>query len=84
MNFLCCATLQKISMLYSLPHTVGCKPVLPPDLKAKRSVVLRLCDYKILNKKYENIKTEIKKQNVYVKVQYILKYDSSKIHQAHI
>ena len=57
MNFLCCANLKKISMLFFLPrasqlctrlYTVGCKPVLPPDLKAKRSVILRRCDYQIL------------------------------------
>ena len=41
-----------ISKLYS----VGCKPVLPPDLKAKRSVILCRCDYQILNKKEEDIK----------------------------
>ena len=59
-------------------YTVGCKPVLPPDLKAKRSVTLRRCDYQILNKKKEDIKFEIKKQNGCIRVRDIFKYDSSK------
>ena len=53
------------------------QPVLPPDLKAKRSVILWRCDNQILNKK-EDIRTEIEKQNVCVKVQDIFKYDCSK------
>ena len=63
-----------ISKLY----TVGCKPVLPPDLKAKRSVILRRCDYQIFNKKEQDIKFEIEKQNACIRVQDIFKYDNSK------
>ena len=62
-----------ISKLY----TVGCKPALPPDLKAKRSVILRRCDYQILNKT-EDIKSEIEKQNACIRVREIFKYDNSK------
>ena len=83
MNFLCCATLKKISMLFfsatciSKLYTVRCKPVLHPDLKAKRSVIL--CrDYQILNKKKEDIKFQIVKQNACIRVRDIFKYDSSK------
>ena len=63
-----------ISKLY----TVGCKPVLPPDLKAKRSVILRRRDYQTLNKKEEDIKFEIEKQNACIRVKDIFKYDNSK------
>ena len=82
MNILCSTTL-KISMLFFLPraspnYTVWGKPVLPPDLKAKRSVILSRCDYQILNKKEEDIKFEIEKQNVCIRVQDIFKYDSFK------
>ena len=59
-------------------NTAGRKPVLPPDLKAKRSVILRRCDYQILNKKEEDIKFEIEKQNAYIRVRDIFNYDSSK------
>ena len=58
-------------------ETVGCKPILPPDLKAKRSVILRRCDDQILNRKEEDIKSEIEQQNGWVKVQDIFKYNSS-------
>ena len=53
---------------------VGCKPILPPDLKEKRSVMLRRCDDQILNQREEDIKSEIEKQNYCVKVQDIFKY----------
>ena len=66
------------AMCISKLFTVGCKPVLPPDLKAKRSVILRRCDYQILNKKEQDIKFEIEKQNACIRVQDIFKYDSSK------
>ena len=59
-------------------ETVGCKPILPPDLKAKRSVILRRCDDQILNQKEEDMKTEIEKQNDWVEVKEIFKYNSSK------
>ena len=57
---------------------MGCKPILPPDLKAKRSLILRRCDDQILNQKEEDIKSEIEKQNDCRKVQEIFKYNSSK------
>ena len=57
---------------------VGCKPMLPPDLKAKRSLVMRRCDDQILNQREEDIKSEIEKQNDCVKVQDIFKYNSLK------
>ena len=57
-------------------YTVGCKPVLPPDLKAKRSVILRRCDYQILNKKEEDIISEIEKQNACIRVRDIFKYEN--------
>ena len=74
MNFLYCVTLKKISMLFysatciSKLYTVGCKPVLPPDRKAKRSVI----------KKEEDIKFENEKKNTCIRVQVIFKYDSAK------
>ena len=71
-----CNSAEDLDALFS--HTVGCKPVLPPDLKAKRSVILRRCDYQILKKKEQDIKTEIEQQNACVKMQDIFKYDSSK------
>ena len=52
--------------------------ILPPDLKAKRSLILRRCDDQILNQREEDIKSEIEKQNDCVKVQEIFKYNSSK------
>ena len=58
--------------------TVGCKPVLPPDLKAKRYVILRRCDYQMLNKKEEDIKSEIEKQNACIRERDIFKYENSK------
>ena len=59
-------------------EAVGYNPILPPDLKAKRSLILRRCDHQILNQSEEDIKSEIKKQNDYVKVKKIFKYNSSK------
>ena len=59
-------------------EAVGCKPILPPDLTAKRSVILRRCDDPILNQREEDITSEIEKQNDCVKVQGIFKYTSSK------
>ena len=47
---------------------IGLKPILPNDLKAKRSVILQQYDDQILNQREEGIKTEIKKQNDCVKV----------------
>ena len=58
---------------FSELETLGCKPILPLDVKAKRSVILRRCDDQILNQKEEDIKTEIEKQNGWVKVQDIFK-----------
>ena len=68
--FVLCNSAEDLDALFSATcisklHTVGCKPDLSPDLKAKRSVILRRCDYQILNKK-EDIKTEIEKQNICV------------------
>ena len=40
-------------------EAVGRKPILPPDLKVKRSVILWRCDNQILNQREEDIKTEI-------------------------
>ena len=54
------------------------KPILPPDLKVKRSLILRRCDDQILNQREEDIKSEIEKQNDCVKLQEIFKYNSSK------
>ena len=81
--FLLCNTNEHLDALFSATcisklYTVGCKPVLPSDLKAKRSVILRRCDYQIRNKLEEDIKFEIEKQNSYIRVQDIFKYDSSK------
>ena len=44
-------------------EAVGCKPILPPDLKVKRSLILRQCDDQILNLRKEDIKREIEKDN---------------------
>ena len=63
-----------ISKLY----TVGCKPVLHPDLITKRSIILCRCDYQILNKKEEDNKSEIEKQNACIRVRDIFKYENSK------
>ena len=59
-------------------EAVLCKPILPPDLKAKRSLILRRCDDQILNQSEEDNKSEIEKRNDCVKVQEIFKYHSSK------
>ena len=81
--FVLCKSDEDLDDLFSATctsklYTVGCKPVLPPDLKAKRSVKLRRCDYQILNKKEEDIKFEIEKKNACIRVQDIFKYDCSK------
>ena len=60
-------------------EAVRFKPILPPDLKAKRSRILLRCDDQILNQREEDIESEIEKQNDCVKVQEIFKYNSSKI-----
>ena len=55
------------------------KPILLPDLKVKRSVILQRCDDQILNQREEDIKSEIEKQNDWVKsliVQKILRSHS--------
>ena len=80
-----CNTSDDLDILFSSGciselKAVGCKPILPPDLKAKRSLILRRCDDQILlNQTEEDIKSEIEKQNDWVKVQEIFKYNSSKI-----
>ena len=57
--------------------SMGYKPILPPDLKVKRLLILLQCDDEILNQR-EGIKSEIKKQNDCIKVQDIFKYNSPK------
>ena len=59
-------------------EAVGCKLILSPDLKVKRSLILRRCDEQILNQREKDIKSEIEKQNDCVKAQEIFKYNSSK------
>ena len=61
-------------------EAVGCKPILPPDLKSYcvKLVILWRCDDQILNQREEDIKIEIEKQNDCVKVQGIFKHNSSK------
>ena len=56
----------------------GNKPMLPPDLKVKNSVILWRCVGQILSQRGENIKGEIEKQNDCVIVQDIFKYNNSK------
>ena len=58
MSFSCCTTLQMILIRYSLLDASqnwrqwSANPcILPPDLKAKKSVILRPCDDQILNQK---------------------------------
>ena len=63
--FVLCNSLEDLDAIFSETcisklYTVGCKPVLPPYLKAKRSVILHRCDYQILNKKEQDIKSEIR------------------------
>ena len=38
-------------------EAAGCKPILHPDLKAKRSLILLRCDDQILNQREEDIKS---------------------------
>ena len=81
--FVLCYSSEDLDTLFSSGcfselEAVGCKPILPPDLKAKRSLILRLCDDQILNQREEDIKSEIEKQNDSVKVQEIFKYNISK------
>ena len=38
-------------------EVAGCKPILYPDLKAKKSLILRRCDDQILNQREEDIKS---------------------------
>ena len=59
-------------------EAVGCKPIQPPNLKVKKSLILRRCDDKILYQREEDIKSEIEKQNDCVKEQEIFKYISLK------
>ena len=51
-------------------EAVGCKPILPPDLKVKMSVTLQWCD---TNQREEGIKNEVEKQSGCVKVQDVSK-----------
>ena len=59
-------------------EALGCKPIMSPDIKAKRTLILWRCDDQILNQSEEDIKSEIEKPNDCVKVQEIFKYNSSK------
>ena len=79
--FVLCNSSNDLDTLFSSDciselEAVGCKPILPPDLKSKRSLILRRCDDQILNHREEDIKSEIEKQNDSVKVKEIFKYNS--------
>ena len=81
--FMLCNSSDDLDTLFSSGciselEAVGCKPILPPDLKVKRSLILRRCDDQILNQREEDIKSELEKQNDCVKLQEIFKYNSSK------
>ena len=81
--FVLCNSSEDLDTLFSSGciserEAVGCKHILPPDLKAKRLLILRRCDDQIPNQREEDIKSEIEKQNDCVKVQEIFKYNSSK------
>ena len=81
--FMLCNSSDDLDTLFSSGciselEAVGCKPILPPDLEAKRSLIMRRCDDQILNQRDVDIKSEIENQNDCVKVQEIFKYNSSK------
>ena len=70
--FVLCNSSDDLDALFSSgciseQEAVGCKPILPPDLKVKRSLILQLCDDQILNQREEDIKCEIEKQNIVLK-----------------
>ena len=60
------------NVLTSLSN-IGCQPVLPPQLKAKRCVLLRNVDQLIYDHEPEEIATEIERQNTWAKVNNIHK-----------
>ena len=80
--FMLCNSSDDLDTLFSSGcisqlEAVECKPILPPDFKAKISPILRRCDDQKLNQR-KDIKNKIEKQNDCVKVQEIFKYNSFK------
>ena len=70
--FVLCTSSDDLDTLFSSCcilelEAVGCKPILPPDLKAKRSLILQRCDDQILNQREEDIKSEIKNKIIVLK-----------------
>ena len=69
--FMLCNSSDDLDTLFSSGciselESVRCKPILPPDLKVKRPLILWQCDDQILNQR-QDIKSEIEKQNDCVK-----------------
>ena len=59
--FVLCNSSAELDTLFSSAciselEAVGCKLILPPDLKAKRSLILRRCDDQILNREKNLLK----------------------------
>lgn len=57
---------------------IGCKPVLPPELQARRAAILRYCDDMIYERSEDEIKEEIELKNTGIKVSDIFKFPKSK------
>ena len=80
--FALCNSARDVDNLFKKPclealKKVNCTPILPPDIKAKRSIILKNCDEDILLSTPQEITSEIEKLNR-VTIDDIFKFTSNK------
>ena len=61
---------------YSSLNAVNCTPVLPPELKANRSVIIHKVDSDILSNDEDSIKKELERCNSWCKINEVIKFKS--------
>ena len=78
-----CTTLNDLDKVFSpncisLLRDIDCDPRVPPDLQAKRSIIIRRVDQTIHNQSSSSIKTELERLNDWLVVDSIYKFPKSR------
>lgn len=78
-----CNSEQDADTLLSEPcmlalKTCDCHPIMPPDLKAKRSVIVRKLDSSIYDNTENELKEELQRKNTWLKIVDLIKLGSSR------
>ena len=63
---------------YASLNAVNCTPLLPPELKANRSVIIHNVDGDILSNDENSIKSELERCNSWCKINEVIKFNSGK------